>query len=160
MESNKNIDLCNHEVINDGTFKEGLCYIKNYDGVFKGDYEDPADAMNPEATLAAEEIPMWPTKYQAFLIHKDDTIDIVCYHSVNYSTYLREMAFEIWMTARDRKMMVPKEKWLEYPNGNLIAVNSPRAMYHQMIADMLRFDSIDISQFGELKPRENQILTI
>lgn len=145
------------EKILGGTFKEGLCYIKNYDGTFKGDPNDPAEAMEPDAVLAADAIPAWPEKYHAFLIHEDGTIDIVLYYSVNYSNYLREAAFEIWMQANAMKTMMPKEKWLEYPNGNLIAINSPRAMYHQMISVMLRFGDIHYGQFIELKTKEVQI---
>lgn len=142
------------ERINGGAF-EGLCHIINYDGMNMGD--DISNPLVPIETTSAENVAGWFSKYHAFKFNEDGTMDLCIYHSTEYSTSLGQTAFNIFMESQTARMM-PKGKWIEYPGFRLITVNSPLRNHHYMIAELLRFNGIDISQFAEIEYPKNQIL--
>ena len=138
--------------------KEGLYYIKNYDGSFVNDPNDPRDAMTPDGMIDGEEIDYWPQHTYNFLIHEDGTMDICLYWCANYSGYLRQAAWEIYMTFSRNRITRREVWWFMRNNPELIATNSGKPLHQRMIAEMLRFDGITIDQFAELKEQEERIL--
>ena len=134
------------EEINSGAFKEGLCYVKNYDGAFNGDPTDPCSAMEPNAVINSDYMGKWSSKTHAFLLHEDGTMDLCIYHDINYSNSLRQAAYMIFMEVRGAKGL-EKGVWYEYPDVKPIALNSSKSYHHSMIGEMLACPGVDVKQF-------------
>lgn len=135
-----------NEKINGGAFKEGLCYIKNYDGI----PTDLRSELEPDKIIESDRIGYWREKTHAFLLHKDGTMDLCIYHDISYSNSLRQSAYMIFMQVRAAKGLEP-ETWYEYPNVRLITLNSCKPYHHSMIGEMLRLPDVGIRQFASQK---------
>ena len=134
------------DVINGGTFREGLCYIKNYNGAL---YGDERDLIKPFSTLDSEKMEGWPKGFGAMLIHEDGTIDACVYHSMAYRSLLCHAAFDMIM-CRDELKMWPREKWIEYPNYALIPSDSEHPKYKHVVSEMLKLNGIEADQFATI----------
>lgn len=134
------------ENIKGGDFKEGLCYVKNYDGAFNGDPTDPCSAMEPNAVINSDHMGKWSSKIHAFLLHEDGTMDLCIYHDIDYSNSLRQTAWMIFMEVSGAKGL-EKEIWYEYPDVKPITLNSRKSYHHSMIGELLVFTGVEIRQF-------------
>lgn len=143
---------------------EGLCLVKDYDGAC---CFDPArDMMEPTEKRPEYNMGFWPDKCAAFRLHEDMTMDVLVYHSTEFTTLLRWDACEVWRTMSNAggrswsvtRGVLPMEKWIEFPSCRPIPWKSKSTRYREMVRTMIQFDGIDKSQFVEHDPEQKNVI--